>query len=116
MSHTDKDFKFMSLIELATLRYDELQRIRNRRWANDLKELQEQADEELARRDPRTNWTCSCCGKNKFFEKEMRASGNALESFLNWEWQKYEAIVCDYCGNAEFHSVLMNSAEKTLRG
>jgi predicted nucleic-acid-binding Zn-ribbon protein len=114
LSKPDKDFTNFTPLELSLIPINELQRIRNKRWANGVKELQQQAEDELKRRDPRTNWACLRCGNNRFHESEMRVSGGFLESWLGWERNKYHAIVCDYCGKTEFYSRLMSGAEDTL--
>lgn len=114
MSKHDKDFTNFTPLELSLIPITELQRIRNKRWAFGLKALQHQAEEELKRRDPRTNWACLRCGNTRFNESEMRVSGGFLESWLGWERKKYLAIACNYCGKTEFYSTLMPAAEDSL--
>jgi predicted nucleic-acid-binding Zn-ribbon protein len=110
----DWDLKKLTDEQLESLPLQELQRIRNKRWANGLDELQKRAQDELDRRDPRNDWSCLRCGKHHYHEKEMRVSGGFFESFLGWERNKYHAVVCNYCGKTEFYSVLMSGAEKSI--
>ena len=111
---TDWDLERLSDEDLANLSLPELQRILNKRWAHGLEELQKRAEDELKRRDPRTNWSCVRCGKTRFYEKEIRVAGGFGESFLNWQRHKYHAIVCNYCGKTEFYSALMSGAEQGI--
>jgi len=104
-SDTDWDLKKLTNEQLENLPLVELQRIRNKRWAHGLDELRIRAENELKRRDPRTNWACNRCTRNNFHEKEIRVSGSFVESFLNVEANKYHAIVCNYCGNTEFYNI-----------
>ena len=113
-SDHDWDLRELTDEQLESLPLKELQRIRNKRWANGLKELKNRAEEELNRRDPRRNWKCLRCGKKGFHEKQIRVSGGLAESFLDWERNKYHVIVCNYCGKAEFYNVLMSGAEQTI--
>lgn len=110
----DWDLSKLTDAELELLPLSELQRIRNKRWAHGLKELQARAEAELNRRDPRNNWKCNRCGKMHFHEKEIRVSGGFGESFPGWERNKYHAIVCNYCGKTEFYYVLMSSPERSI--
>ena len=110
----DWDLRSLTDEQLESLPLDELQRIRNKRWANGLEELQKRAEVELARRDPRKDWKCLRCGKEHFSEKEIRVSGGFAESFLGWERNKYHALVCNYCGKSEFYKVLMSGAEQSI--
>ena len=103
---TDWDLEKLSDEHLAELPLAELQRILNKRWAHGLKELQERAEQELRRRDPRNNWSCSRCGKAAYHEKEIRTSGGLTSSWLNIETNKFHVVVCNYCGKSEFYSVL----------
>jgi predicted nucleic-acid-binding Zn-ribbon protein len=111
---TDWDLLKLSDEDLAAIPLETLQRLRNKRWAHGMKELKERADAELDRRDPRNNWSCLRCNNTKFHEKEMRATGGFMQSFLGWEWDKYHAIVCNYCGKTEFYSVHMPMSEKSI--
>lgn len=111
----DLELEQMSDEQLADLPLIELQRIRNKRWANDLDHLVLRADQELARRDPRRNWVCVRCSKARFHEHEMRAPGSFSESFFGWHRQKFHAIICNYCGKTELYSVLVTVGED-LRG
>jgi predicted nucleic-acid-binding Zn-ribbon protein len=110
----DWDLKKLTDEQLESLPLQELQRIRNKRWANGLEELQTRAQDELDRRDPRINWCCFRCGKQKFHEKEIRVSGGFFESYIGWERNKYHAIICSYCGKTEFYNVLMSGAEQSI--
>ena len=110
----DWDLRKLTDEQLELLPLKELQRIKNKRWANGLEELQKRAQDELDRRDPRSNWKCLRCGKKHFHEKEIRVSGGFAESFLGWERNKYHAIVCNYCGKTEFYNVLMSGTEKGI--
>ncbi len=110
----DWDLRSLTDEQLELLPLDELQRIRNKRWAHDLEELQKRAEAELTRRDPRKDWKCLRCGRVHFHEKEIRVSGGFAESFLGWERNKYHAIICNYCGKAEFYKVLMSGAEQSI--
>ncbi len=111
---TDWDMLKLSDDDLALIPLEELQRIRNKRWAHGLKELQQRADAELSRRDPRKNWECTKCHKTKYHEREIRVSGGFMESIFSWERNKYHAIVCNYCGKTEFYKVMMSSSEKGI--
>lgn len=108
------DLMKLSDEELEALPLHELQRIRNKRWANGLEELTERANAELRRRDPKVSWECTRCGRKKYHQKEIRVSGGFVQSFLGWERNKYHAITCNYCGKTEFYSVLMPTAEDTI--
>ena len=110
----DWDLRKLTDEQLESLPLQELQRIRNKRWAHGLEELKERADSELKRRDPKVNWQCTRCGREKFHQKEIRVSGGFGESFLGWERNKYHAIICNYCGKTEFYSVLMSGAEQSI--
>ncbi|MEM1189736.1 MAG: zinc ribbon domain-containing protein [Pseudomonadota bacterium] len=99
---------------LESLSLEDLQRIRNKRWAHGLKELQARADAELARRDPRTDWKCLRCGREHFHEREIRVSGGFLESFWGWERNQYHVLVCNYCGKSEFYKTLMSGAQESI--
>ena len=110
----DWDLNRLTDEELSQLPLIVLQRIRNKRWANNLKELQKRAEDELKRRDPRNNWTCKRCGRDKYHEKEIRVAGGFLESFWGWERNKYHALVCNYCGKTEFYNVLMIFSESGI--
>ncbi|MGY8815094.1 MAG: zinc ribbon domain-containing protein [Gammaproteobacteria bacterium] len=111
---TDWDLLKLSDDDLAAIPLETLQRIRNKRSNHGMQELKDRADAELDRRDPRHNWSCLRCNKTKYHEKEMRATGGFMQSFLGWEMDKYHAIVCNYCGKTEFYSVLMSSSEKGI--
>ncbi len=100
--------------ELALIPLSELQRIRNKRWANGKDELVQRADAELARRDPRSNWECLRCGGKRYHEKEMRVSGGFWEGFLNWEKHKYHVLVCNYCGKSEIYNTLTPASEQIM--
>ena len=113
-NNRDWDLQRLTDEELESLSLAELQRIRNKRWANNLHELQQRAQNELDRRDPRIDWKCLRCGKTHYYEKEIRVSGGFAESFLGWERNKYHAIICNYCGKTEFYNVLMSGAEQTI--
>ena len=111
---TDWDLKTLSDKKLESLPLAELQRIRNKRWANNLEALQLRAEAELRRRDPRIDWKCTRCGKEHFHEKEIRTTGSFTESFLGWERNKFHAVICNYCGKTEFYNVLMPGFEQSL--
>ncbi len=111
---TDWDLLKLSDEKLASLTLEELQRVRNKRWAHSAHELIDRANAEIARRNPKTDWSCLRCGKDKFHEKEIRVSGGFLESFWGWERNRYHAIVCNYCGKTEFYNVQMSGAEKGI--
>ena len=100
--------------ELEAIPLEELQRIRNKRWAHGLHKLQARADAELARRDPRKNWKCLRCGREHFQERQIRVSGGFLESFWGWERNQYHVLVCNYCGKSELYKTLMSGAQKTI--
>lgn len=110
----DWDLLKLSDEELERLPLEELQRIRNKCWANDLKDLQKTADEELARRDPKKNWYCIRCGKTHFHEHEVRVAGSFVEAFIGWERNKYHVIACNYCGKSEFYKTMMPAGEQGL--
>ncbi|WP_299022746.1 zinc ribbon domain-containing protein [uncultured Photobacterium sp.] len=111
---SDPELELMTDEELSSLTLMELQRIRNKRWANSLDDLVQRADEELSRRDPRRNWACTRCDKTAFHEQEIRVSGGFMDSFMGWERNKYHAITCNYCGKREFYSTMMSGAQKSL--
>lgn len=106
--------KRLSEEELSLLPLVDLQRIRNKRWAHGLKELQKRVQEELERRDPRKDWVCTRCENTHFHEKEIRVAGGFLSSFIGWERHKYHALICNYCGKTEFYSVLMSASEESM--
>ncbi len=110
----DWDLESLTDEQLEILPLDVLQRIRNKRWANGLEELQNRANEELARRNPRKDWKCLRCGKEHFREKEIRVAGGFAESFLGWERNKYHVIICNYCGKSEFYKVLMSGVDQSI--
>lgn len=110
----DWDLLKLSDEELEFLPLEELQRIRNKRWANGLEDLQKRAEEELARRDPRKNWSCNRCSKTHFHEHEVRVAGGFAEAFLGWERNKYHVIVCNYCGKSEFYKTMMSVGEQSV--
>lgn len=112
--NTNWDLNKLTDEELGLLPLNQLQRIRNKRWANGLKELQQRAEDELQRRDPRKNWQCLRCGKPHFHQTEIRVTSSFIESFLGWERNKYHALVCNYCGKTEIYNVLMVSSEQSL--
>jgi len=103
---TDWDLERLTDDQLSQLPLAELQRIKSKRWAHGLKELQERAEQELKRRDPRENWSCLRCGKSEYHQKVVRVSGGLTSSWLNIETNKFHVIVCNYCGKSEFYSVL----------
>ncbi|MEJ1464355.1 MAG: zinc ribbon domain-containing protein [Candidatus Sedimenticola sp. (ex Thyasira tokunagai)] len=103
---TDWDLERLTDEQLSQLPLAELQRIRNKRWAHDLEELKQRAEQELKRRDPRSNWACQKCGKTTYHQKEVRVSGGLTSSWLNVETNKFHVVICNYCGNSEFYSVL----------
>ncbi len=103
---TDWDLEHLTDQQLHDLPLFELQRIRNKRWAHGLDELQKRAEDELKRRDPRENWECLRCGNKAYHQKEIRVSGGLTSSWLNLETEKYHALICNYCGKTEFYSVL----------
>ena len=104
----DWDLEKLTDEQLSQVPLAELQRIRNKRWAHGLEYLEKRASEELARRDPKKNWSCNRCGNTKFHQKEMRASSGF------WESTKYHALICNYCGKTEFYSVLLSPSEASL--
>ena len=110
----DWDLNKLSDEKLEELTLPELQRINNKRWSHGLEELQERAEDELARRNPLKNWACQKCNKQKYHQKEMRVAGGFLASFLGWETEKYHAVICNYCGKTEFYNVKMSGSEKGL--
>ena len=114
MSDPDWDLERLTNEELEKLSLHELQRIRNKRWAHGLKELQERAESELKRRDPRNDWQCLRCGKAEYSESQVRVAGSFAESFLGWERTKYHTITCSYCGKTEFYKVLMSVGEERI--
>lgn len=107
----EKDFASLSDEELSQIPLYELQRIRNKRWAFGRKDLAEQAQQELYRRDPRNKWACTRCKCENFHEKQIRVAGSLAMSWLNIESEKFHAIVCNYCGKAELYSVLMDGSK-----
>jgi len=110
----DKELERMSDEELQNLSLPELQRIRNKRWANRKTDLVKRANDELDRRDPRKNWKCSKCNSMDFYEKEIRVTGSFMSSFLGVETQKFHVIICSSCGKSEMYDVLMQAHEKTI--
>jgi len=110
----DWDLRKLTDEELEFIPLEELQRIRNKRWANGKEELLARADAELARRDPRRNWKCNKCGREHFYEREMRVPGGFLESYFGWERNQYHAIICNYCGKTEFYKTLMSGAQESI--
>ena len=111
---TDWDLLELTDEQLSKVPLDELQRIRDKRWAHGLEALQKRAEEELKRRDPRLNWKCLRCNSEHYHQKEIRVAGSFATSIWGWETNKYHAITCNYCGNTEFYGVKMSSGELGL--
>jgi predicted nucleic-acid-binding Zn-ribbon protein len=104
LSKKEKKLELFTLEELSLLSYRQLIAISNKtRWGRSHKQIKQQVNEELKRRDPRKNWVCKSCGNSKFHEKQIRVSGGFFESYLDWDRNKYHAVVCDYCAKTEFY-------------
>lgn len=110
----DKELERMTDEELRALSLPELQRIRNRRWANGATDLVDRANKELERRDPRKNWSCTRCGSNVFREKQIRVAGPFWSSFLGIETEKFHVLACNNCGKSELYNVFMQPHEKGI--
>ncbi len=96
---TDKDLEEMTLVEL--------QQARRKRWASD--QQLKRISQELARRDPLTDWSCQRCGREKYHEKEIFTDGSYGDSMFQWERYKFHAVICNYCGKSEFYNTRMTS-------
>ena len=92
--------------ELEKLTLEEMQRIRNVRSAHDKADLVEQIDEELVRRSPMQSWSCLRCGKGDYHTKQMASTGGLFTPLTALGDAEYHVVVCNYCGKAEFYSVL----------
>lgn len=106
----NKELSSYTKEELAELPLDELQRLRNKRWAWQKPELVIEVEEELAKRSPMKNWHCLRCGKNKYHTKQARVAASLAASWMGLETSKYHVVICNYCGKSEFYSVLRNGS------
>ena len=110
----DKELELLSDEELQLIPLSKLQRIANKRGAHGLTELEQRARDELARRDPRTNWKWYALRLPAFHEKEVRTAGSFMSAWFSVETQRFHLLVCDNCGKSEFYNVFMAAHEKGL--
>lgn len=113
-SRPDPDLQKLSDAELRKMPLGRLQRLRNKRWANQKHELVERAEAEIARRDPRPNWQCLRCGNRHFHEKQIRVQGTLASALMSVSTEKFHFLVCDYCGKSELFGIMMEGNEKIL--
>lgn len=105
-SKRDKELESLSPDQLSELSLEELQRIRNKRWAFQKSDLKKEAEAELARRNPMRDWSCLRCGKDKYHSKPARVASSLADSYFDMESSRYHVVICNYCGKSEFYSVL----------